>query len=292
MAFKRSVAPRSVYRRQLATRLRELREDADLTLTEVSERVEVSAGALSRIENGERGTTPVLVKALLDCYDLNDATPREDLLDLVRADQAHKRPWWRKYAAVINTTQYGGYLSLEASAVTLNSYEPLLVPGLLQTAGYAHAVISEMRPDLTARQVDTLVKVRIQRQQLLDKEEAPKCWTVIDEAALRRRIGSEEVMLEQLDHLLTMSEHPRVTVQFLPFEAGAHVGLYGSFVLMGFPPPTAEVVWVESFANSVCFEEPQDVGRYTDAFDHVRALALGPRESRRRFQDVIRELNQ
>ncbi|MFD8869654.1 helix-turn-helix domain-containing protein [Streptomyces sp. NPDC059590] len=290
MTWKKSVKPKSVYRRQLAVRLRELREDSELTLAEVSDRVEVSAGSLSRIETGDRGTTPVLVKALLDCYGVNDPAAREDILDLVRADQAQKRPWWKKYAAVVNTTQYGGYLALESSAVSLRSYEPLLVPGLLQTEDYARAIITEMRSDLAARQAEALVKVRLRRQEVLNGEAAPKLWVVIDEAAICRNVGSAEVMQQQIEHLIRVCEHPRITLQFLTFEQGAHAGLYGSFVLMDFPNPTPEVVWVENLTNSVCFEDPKDVDRYVDLFDHLRARALGPSDTQRRFRELIKEL--
>ncbi|MGY0057976.1 helix-turn-helix domain-containing protein [Streptomyces sp. LZ34] len=290
MAWKKSTASKSVYRRQLAARLRELREDAELTLAEVARQVEVSQGSLSRIETGDRGTTPLLAKALLDCYEVTDTTLREDLLDLVRADQAQKRPWWKKYATVVNTTQYGGYLTLESSATSLRTYQPLLVPGLLQTEAYAREIITEMRPDLSARQVQALVDVRMRRQEMLDTENAPTLWAVIDEAAIRRHIRSAEVARQQLERLVHASEHPRITIQFLPFTAGAHAGLYGSFMLMDFPAPTPEVVWVENLTNSVCFEDPGDVDRYIEVFDHLRSRALEPPETCRRFRTIAREL--
>src|SRR5690606_35955270 len=158
MALKRKLVPQSVYRRQLATRLRELREASGLTLTEVSEQIEVNQGSLSRIETGERGTTPVLLRALLDCYAVTDTELRDDILDLVRSDKEQQKPWWRTYSTVLTPTRYDGYLALEAGAVALANYQPLLVPGLLQTEDYARAVIAQMRPDLGADQVDALVK--------------------------------------------------------------------------------------------------------------------------------------
>jgi transcriptional regulator with XRE-family HTH domain len=108
MALKRKLVPQSVCRRQLATRLRELREASGLTLTEVSERIEVNQGSLSRIETGERGTTPVLVRAL-DCYAVTDTELRDDILDLVRADKEQQKPWWRKYSTVLAPTRYDGF---------------------------------------------------------------------------------------------------------------------------------------------------------------------------------------
>ncbi|MGW4384449.1 helix-turn-helix domain-containing protein [Kitasatospora sp. NPDC004531] len=288
---KRNPAPKSVYRRQLASRLKELRDDRELTLTQVAEVVEVNQSSLSRIENGDRGTTPLLVKALLDCYQVTDPAERADILDLVRADQAQRQQWWKKYSGVINATRYGGYLALESSATSLRCYEPQLMPGLLQTEEYARRVITEMRVDLTAKQVDALVTVRMERQaKVLGRADAPKLWAVIDEAAIRR-IGSNQAVLKgQLTHLLDVSPSPGLTLQLLPFSTGFHPGLYGSFVLMGFPDANPDVVWVENGPNSVYFEGSEDVERYTEVFDHLRARALGPPETRSQISKIIKEL--
>lgn len=290
MAWKRNPAPKSVYRRQLSAQLKELHDQSGKTLAEVGQVIEVNQGSLSRIMNGDRGTSPVLVKAMLDCYGVTDPAVREDILDLVRADQAQKQKWWRKYSAVINTTQYGGYLELEQSATTLRSYEPLLIPGLLQTADYAHQVITAMRVDLDAKQVEALVDVRMKRQALLAGDDAPKLWAVIDEAALRRISGAPDVLKGQVEHLLDLEPRTNITLQLLPFDAGFHPGLYGSFMLMGFPEPNPDVVWVENLTNSVYFEGSEDVGRYTEVFDHLRATALGPPETRSRIKEMIKEL--
>jgi hypothetical protein len=292
MAWKRNPAPKSVYRRQLSAQLKQLHEESGKTLAEVGAVIEVNQGSLSRIMNGDRGTSPVLVKAMLDCYGVTDPAVREDILDLVRADQAQRKKWWRKYSAVINTTQYGGYLELEQSAATLCSYEPQLIPGLLQTPEYARQVITAMRVDLDAKQVQALVDVRINRQAILAREDSPppKLWAVIDEAAFRRIESRPAVLKEQLQHLLDVEPNPNITLQLLPFDTGFHPGLYGSFMLMGFPEPNPDVVWVENLTNSVYFEGTSDVGRYTEVFDHLRATALGPPETRSRIQNMLKEL--
>jgi transcriptional regulator with XRE-family HTH domain len=286
---KKKPVVKSLYRRQLAARFAQLREATGMTLTEVAQLVEVNQGSLSRIETGERGTTPVLAKALLDCYNVTDSALREDTLDLVRADIAQRNQWWRKYSAVINTTQYGGYLELESRATSLNSYEPLLVPGLLQTEEYARQVITAMRVDLGSQEIDTLVKVRMQRQELLEGEDAPKLWAIIDEAAICRMGRSQEVLKGQLEHLLALEPRTNVTLQLLPFEAGFHTGLYGSFMLMSFPEPNPDLVWVENLTNSVYFDGSEDVERYAEVFDHLRAAALAPPQTRKRLQKMIRE---
>ncbi|MFF4819829.1 helix-turn-helix domain-containing protein [Kitasatospora sp. NPDC001309] len=287
---KRPPAPQSVYRRQLAPRLKALREAIPgMTLTAVAEAVEITQGSLSRIETGQRGTTPVLVKALLDHYGVTDPEVREDLLDLVRADNAQRNSWWRKYSALMAATQYSGYVALESSATTLHSYEAQLIPGLLQTEDYARAVISSMRVKLDARSIEDLVEVRMRRQDLLTSDEPPKLWAVIDEAALRRLRGTPALLEGQLRHLLEMSLRPNIVVQLLPFGVGLHPASYGSFMRMGFPGPTQPVVWVEGLTKSVCLEAADDVEEYDEAFDHLRARALGPPETRARITEMIKE---
>ncbi|MFC9670013.1 helix-turn-helix domain-containing protein [Streptomyces sp. NPDC056949] len=291
MALKRTVVPQSVYRRQLAARLRELREEACLTLAEVADRIEVNQGSLSRIETGERGTTPVLVRALLDCYGIHDGPQRDDVLDLVRADKEQQKPWWRKYSTVLTATRYDGYIALEAGATALASYQPMLVPGLLQTEDYARAVIARMRMELTPAQVESLVKVRLERQKSrLDGEQPAKLWAILDEAVLRRSVGSLAVMRDQLARLAEVGEQPNINVQLLPFTLGAHPGLYGPFVILSFPPPATPLVWLENPKNSVYLESDADVENYTDTFNQLRACALGPSETRARMAQIAKEL--
>lgn len=287
---KNHIPPQSVYRRQLAAALKQLREEAFLTLSEVAEAVEVHQGSLSRIETAKRGTTPVLVNALLDMYGLDDEKRREDLLDLVRADNAQRKTWWRKYSTLMNPTQYSGYVTLESSAKEFRWYEAQLIPGLLQTEDYARQVITAMRMDLSKQQIDALVKVRMQRQALLTEDDAPKLWAVIDEAAIERLRHSPDILKEQLEHLLEAGLRTNVTLQFLPFDIGFHPALYGSFNIMSFAEPSPDVVWIENPTNSVCFETHEDVGHYTEVFDHLRATALGPTETRDRIEHIIREL--
>jgi transcriptional regulator with XRE-family HTH domain len=293
MALKRSLVPQSVYRRQLAARLKELRDGTGFTLTEVAERLEINQGSLSRIENGERGTSPVRVRALLDLYGVDDDTQRSDVLDLVRADKEQQKPWWRKYSTVLTATRYDGYLALEAGATYLANYQPMLVPGLLQTEDYARSVISQMRMDLSPPEVESLVKVRMERQNSrLGGEHPTKLWAILDEAVLRRTIGSAEVMREQMGKLTETSEQPNITVQLLPFSLGAHPGLYGPFVVLTFPDPTPNLVWLENPKNSVYLESTEDVANYTEIFDQLRACALGPSETRNRIAQISKELGQ
>lgn len=215
----------------------------------------------------------------------------DDVLDLVRADKEQQKPWWRKYSTVLTPTRYDGYLALEAGATALANYQPLLVPGLLQTEDYARAVIAQMRPDLTPDQVDALVKVRMERQDSrLSGERPAYLRAVLDEAVLHRVVGSPAVMREQFDHLVQAGEQPNVTIQILPFSLGAHPGLYGPFVILTFPQPTAPLVWLENPNNSVYLEFESDVQNYMGIFDQLRASALSPAETRTRLTRIAEEL--
>ncbi|MGJ3560555.1 DUF5753 domain-containing protein [Streptomyces sp. INA 01156] len=171
------------------------------------------------------------------------------------------------------------------------NYQPLLVPGLLQTEDYARAVIAQMRPDLTPDQVDALVKVRMERQDSrLSGERPADLRAVLDEAVLHRVVGSPAVMREQFDHLVQAGEQPNVTIQLLPFSLGAHPGLYGPFVILTFPRPTAPLVWLENPNNSVYLEFESDVQNYMGIFDQLRASALSPAETRTRLTRTAEEL--
>ncbi|MBZ3908457.1 MULTISPECIES: helix-turn-helix domain-containing protein [Streptomyces] len=285
--------PASVFRRELGLRLKDLRKESGLTLAEVGKLVGVHHGHLSRIERGQRATTERLVQDLLDkAYtDLVTDVSRMQILDLVRADSVKEEPHPR-HRALLASTQIGGYLRLERSARKLKAYELALVTGLLQTDEYAEAVIRPMRPDLTAGEVRALVKVRMKRQEWLLGADGATLEAVIDEAALRRPVGPPDLMKRQMEHLLSMAEHDRVSVRLLPLETGVHAGLYGSFMVMDFPAPNPSIVWVEGLAHSLYFEDRERVEPYDEAFNGLCKKALPPAEAVSRIEKVIKELHQ
>ncbi|MFJ4412998.1 Scr1 family TA system antitoxin-like transcriptional regulator [Streptomyces sp. NPDC088925] len=289
MASKRAPAHKSLYRRQLAKKLMGARRAAGLTQAEAARAVEMASASLSKIENAERGTTVVLARALLDAYGVTVEAEREEILDLVRADQAHRHQWWRDSASYLNMTRAGLYLGLEGDAEWLHNWEPDLIPGLLQTEDYAREVLTAMRPDLDAEGVEVLVRVRVGRRRILERENPATLHAIIDEGAVRRLAPTPKILTGQVRHLLAVSALPHVTVQVLPFEAGLHPGLDGSFVLMGFPEDAPAIAWVENGPNSVHYEGTQDVGRYTEIFADLRAQALDPDRTEAWLTNVIKE---
>jgi transcriptional regulator with XRE-family HTH domain len=254
----------------LAGELRRLREAAELTIDEVGEKLECSASKVSRIETGHVGVTPRDTRDMLELYGIT-GEEQEVLVQLAR--EARTRGWWHAYNEVFT----GTFVGLEADASSSHAYQALLVPGLLQTERYAHAVIRAMRPDADEAEVRRRVAARMARQELLLDPAPPEYWAVIDEAVLHRVVSGPEVMAEQLYQILTVAKMPHVTIQVVPFSAGAHPGMEGPFLILGFPEQAdPDVVYVDSTSNGLYLEMPPDVRRYTLMFDHLRAAALKP----------------
>jgi transcriptional regulator with XRE-family HTH domain len=260
----------TVRRRRLASELRRLRDSAQLTIEDVAEKLECSSSKISRIETGHVGVSPRDARDLLNLYGAQ-SDQIEGLVQLAR--EARKKGWWHSYSEVFT----GAFVGLEAEASSLRAYQALLVPGLLQTQDYTRAVIRAARPDATPTQVDKRVKARLARQQLLVDPDPPRYWAVIDEAVLCRPVGGDVVMYEQLQALLERAALPNVTIQVIPFSAGAHAGMEGPFLIFGFPEQAdPDVVYIDGTTSGVYLEDPAAILRYTLMFDHLRAAALGP----------------
>jgi transcriptional regulator with XRE-family HTH domain len=263
----------TVRRRRLASELRRLREAAGLTIDEVGDKLECSASKISRIETGHVGVTPRDVRDMLELYPVDD-DQREALVQLAR--EARKKGWWHAYNEVFT----GSFVGLESDAAFLHGFQALLVPGLLQTEEYMRAVIQAIRPDHDEDAIERRVNARLTRQKLLTDLQPPEYWAIMDESVLSRGVGGPEVMRGQLLRLIEIGSLPHVTLQVVPFGAGAHAGMEGPFMILGFPEPAdPDVVYVESTISGSYLEEQSDVYRYTLMFDHLRAAALKPADT-------------
>ncbi|MFK4222938.1 helix-turn-helix domain-containing protein [Streptomyces sp. NPDC019890] len=273
-------------RRQLGADLRRLRERKGLTLEEAGALVGVSKATLSRYETKEGSVKWPAVDALCREYGASDQE-RATLVELAKG--AKIQGWWRSLADPIPDSM-NLMLTLEDEVVREDHYACMYVPGLLQTRAYAEAVhrASEMR--CTDQEIAHMVEIRMKRQELLDREEPPHIWAVIDEAVIRRMVGGREVMLEQLEQLLALAGGPQVTVQILPFAAGAHAAAVGSFVILGGPTPELDVVYVDIIGGGLFMEKPQELERYKLAFEYLRAQALDIDASAALLDRVCREL--
>jgi transcriptional regulator with XRE-family HTH domain len=269
----------TVKRRRLAAELRTYRDRAGLTIEEVAQRLEWSTAKISRIENARVSVLPRDVKFLLGVYGVEENGEEwETLLALAR--ESRQKGWWHAYGDVI-PEGFETYVGLEADATTLRTYESEYVPGLLQTADYADAVIRATMLTASDEEVEKHVTVRMVRQERLTGPGAPEMWAVVSEAVIRRVVGGGPVMRAQLGRLVETRKQPNITLQVLPFSVGAHAGMDGAFMILGFPTPTdPDVTYVHYYTGTLYLEKPEDLARYTLMFDHLRAAALPVGQSR------------
>jgi len=273
-----------VQQRRLARILRGLREGAGLTIDQVAEKLELSPSTISRIETAHVGVRTRDVRELLEIYEVTDPQ-REELLELAR--RSRQQPWWYEYREVPSRAVVG----FEADAAFIRQYSALVFPGVLQTRGYASAVIRAIRHDATGDEVDQRLELRMHRQGLLTRKGAPDLWVVLDEATLRRPVGGPTVMHGQLQRLIDVSALPNVTLQVLPFTAGPHAGMDGEFTVYSFSDPAdPDLVFIENSGGDVYLERPERVERYRLIFSHLQAAALNPVESVRALADVQQHL--
>jgi transcriptional regulator with XRE-family HTH domain len=271
----------TVRRRRLGLILRGLREKVGLTGEEVGAAIERSGSWVSRVETGRVGLRSRDLNDLLSLYRVDDATLSAQLLSLAR--EGKQRGWWSRYADTL-TNPYAAYIGFEAEAAEVLIYESVVINGLLQTEDYARALFTHaMIPPQSGEQIEKKVKVRHERQGVLARDRPLKVWAILDESVLYRRIGGNDVHRAQLKHLLELSELPNITIQVIPFDAGPHPGIIGSFTLMRFPlSDDPEIVYMESLAGDI-FVEAEDAVVYRQVFDHLRAAALSPIDSRQRI---------
>ncbi|WP_447037687.1 helix-turn-helix domain-containing protein [Streptomyces sp. DSM 118878] len=273
-------------RRQLGADLRRLRELKGLTLEEAGARVGISKATLSRYETKEGVVKWPAVDALCREYEAADDV-REAMVELAKG--ARIQGWWRSLADPIPESM-NLMLTLEDEVVREDHYACMYIPGLFQTRGYAEAVHRASEVGCTEREVQHMVEIRMKRQELLQRAEPPRICAIIDEAAVHRIVGGADVMREQLEHLLTLSEGPQVTVQILPFSAGAHAAAVGSFVLLRGQSPALDVVYVDLLGGGLFMEKPPELERYKLAFDYLRAQALDLKSSTEAIRRSLREL--
>ncbi|WP_298561215.1 helix-turn-helix domain-containing protein [Streptomyces luteogriseus] len=270
----------AVRRRKLGAELRALRTSAGLTSGEAARLVGWHQSKVSRIETGTSGVKPADVRLLLDTYGVADSQLRELLMVLAGSDDSDGRHhWWHAYRGVLPPT-YRDFISLESQAGAMRTLETTVVPGLLQTPEYARAVTSAAVEGLPEGRLDTLVEVRLARQDVLRADPPLELSAVLDEAVLRREVGGPGVMARQLERLVEAARLPQVRLQVLPFAAGAHIGVTGPFVIFSFSSTSdLDVVVLDHLTSSLYLERKEDLQAYTEAFNALQIHALSPEDS-------------
>ncbi|CAM5714753.1 Transcriptional regulator with XRE-family HTH domain OS=Streptomyces violarus OX=67380 GN=FHS41_008078 PE=4 SV=1 [Streptomyces violarus] len=270
----------AVRRRKLGAELRALRTSAGLTSGEAARLVGWHQSKVSRIETGTSGVKPTDVRLLLDAYAVADTQLRELLMMLAGSDDSGGRQhWWHAYRGVPPPT-YRDFISLESQAGAMRTLETTVVPGLLQTPEYARAVTKAAVEGLSEDRLDTLVEVRLARQDVLRADPPLELSAVLDEAVLRREVGGPGVMARQLERLVEAARLPQVRLQVLPFAAGAHIGVTGPFVIFSFSSTSdLDVVVLDHLTSSLYLERKEDLQAYTEAFNALQIHALSPEDS-------------
>ncbi|WBB79856.1 helix-turn-helix transcriptional regulator [Micromonospora sp. WMMD882] len=271
--------PRS---RRLGRELRKLREAKGLTGDETAKIIRCSTSRISRIESGEIRLRVGDVMELLVAYGLRiDEEPATALLEQAR--DLREDGWWQRIGG-----KYATYIAYENEAVELKNFEPMLVPGLLQTERYAREV-NIIGRETDQESIEQRVSARMTRQEALHRQPNPlRLHAILSEASLRNEVGGPEVLREQLEHLVTVSRLPNITIQVLRFEAGAHLAITSGFALLTFEQDEPPLGYVETLAGELFLESSRDLARVTAAYDNLRMLARSPAESLKFIKELIK----
>ncbi|SBU94917.1 Helix-turn-helix domain-containing protein [Streptomyces sp. Ncost-T6T-1] len=256
-------------------------------MEEAAERIGGDKPKISRQENGRQGVSKLEIEALLALYGVSDERLRTALTTLAR--EGRRKGWWAQYSDIL-PAGFQERLSIESDAARILTFQPMLVPGLLQTVEYATEVIRSVDKDVTEEERDSYIEVRKARQEIFTRDNPPQYVCLLDEAVLRREVGGPAVMVAQLDKILEMNNPPKLTIQVVPFSQGWHAGADGAFNIYSYPDPMdLDVVNLDYLDGALYLEEDQPVGRYQLAFDELRATALASRQSMELISAVKRE---
>ena len=266
----------TVLRILLGSQLRMLREVKGITREEAGYAIRASGSKISRMELGRVSFKERDVTDLLKLYGVDE----DETATLVAlAIQANSPGWWHKYGDVL-PDWFQVYVGLEEAAALIRLYEVQFVPGLLQTADYARAVVRLGQPAAAPEEIARRISLRMGRQELLTTPGGPRLWAIVDEAALRRPIGGKEVMRAQLEQLILATEEPQVTLQVMPFRSGGHAAEAGAFTIMRFPEPDLpDVVYLEQLTSALYLDKRDDVEKYTEVMERLSVESESPERS-------------
>lgn len=272
----------------LGKRLQDLRERAGLRREEAAKVLRVAPATIRRMEMAEVALKIPYVQLLLRAYGI----PEDEAEGFVRlAEDANRPGWWQRFHDVL-PGWFSMYVSLEGAAALIRAYEPHFVPGLLQTEDYARAVMHSGALGATsAEDIERHVALRMERQGLLGRSDAPRFWVIMDETALRRPVGGPKVMRAQIDRLLEAVERPNITLQVAEFATGPHAGTYGPFVLFRFAvPELPDMVYSEYLTGAVYLDARPEVASHLEVMDRMAAQAATAQRTKDLLRSVRKEL--
>jgi transcriptional regulator with XRE-family HTH domain len=275
-AYEMRAAP-TVLRMILGTQLRRLREASGVTPDQAGYEIRASRSKISRLEHGRVGFKERDVADLMTLYGVTDTEMRASMLGLAR--RSNEVGWWASYDDVV-ANWFEAYLGLEEAASLIRSFELQFVHGLFQTEDYARAVTVLGHNPEHADEIDRRVALRMQRKALLARPDPPPVWTIMDEAVLRRPVGSPKVMRGQIEHLIDVARLPEVTIQVVPFSQGGHAAAGGSFTILRFAAmDLSDVVYIEQLTGALYLDKRDDVDHYMGVMNRLSVEALTPPRS-------------
>jgi transcriptional regulator with XRE-family HTH domain len=277
----------TVRRMLVGARLRRLRTELGLSREEAGHALRASEWKIHRLENGQVGFKERDIVDLLRFYQITEPAEVTEFVTLAR--EANTPAWWQHYGDVL-PQWFRAYVDLESAAALIRTYEGQLVPGLLQTDDYMRAVIGGAHLDDSSEEVGRRVRLRMARQALLTQADAPRLWAVVDEAALRRRVGGAEVMRRQVERLIDATKLPNVTLQVLRFGAGAHPAMAGAFSVLRFPDrELPDVVYVEHLTSALYLNKRDDVDQYLHVMESICVRAAAPDQTVELLSQILDE---
>jgi len=278
----------TVLRMLLGAQLRRLRETAGVTRDDAGYHIRASGSKISRMELGRVSFKERDVTDLLEYYGIDDVAEKEKLLQLTR--EANATPWYQKFQDVV-PDWFHVFVGLEEAAQLIRVYEVQFVPGLLQTEEYARAVIVQGAPGLDPDEVERRVALRMGRQKLLTRENPPRYWVVMDEAALRRPMGGRDVHVGQIERLIDLVGEPNITIQVMPFRYGGHAAEGGAFTIMRFPETDLpDVVYMEYLTGAHYIDKPEEVERYAAVMERLSVAGTSPDRTREILSGMLKDL--
>ena len=272
----------------LGARLRQLRTEARVSRQDAGEAIRASEWKIHRLENGQVSFKERDIVDLLTRYGMTD--PLEIATLITMAHEANQPGWWNVYSDLL-PQWFRAYVDLEAVAAQIRTYQDQLVPGLLQTKEYMRALMQATLRGHPAEEIERRVTLRLTRQRLLTQDGGPLLWAVVDEAALRRPVGGKKVQRGQLERLMEATSLPAVSLQVLPFSAGAHAAMVGAFSILRFAEQDLpDVVYLEHAVNALYLDKPEDVEEYAHVMSSVGVRAAPPERTTEILSGLLHDL--
>jgi transcriptional regulator with XRE-family HTH domain len=269
----------------LGAQLRSLRESRGISAHDAAKAIRASDSKISRIELGKSAIREIDVLDLLTFYGV-DPDEREQFLTL--AEQASRPGWWHRFSDIM-PDWFKAYIGMEEAAKSIRVYEPLFIPGLLQTPQYTAAVLTF--GDLPVMEAERLAILRKERQRRFTEGQL-KLWAIVDESALRRRVGGIEILRDQLRYLISLSSRQNLTLQITRQGAGGYAAPSGFSILRFGDPEMPDVVYVEHLTSALYFDKKADVDRYLLAMERLSIISCKPAETRGILSTIVNELEE